>query len=491
VQCPANSFCPGGNADAVPCSAPEGSYCPEGSATADGVACPANRCCPGGSSPPEACPAPPLVAFVAETPPPFMLEWFTHKTASRGVESEPAYMSVHRLGDTSEAGFLEGHYNLPVDGRWKVAFDFFVPKYDGGNAAESIFPNEAISAVSADDAIDCNINGVLKTLKSSADLAGHKQSLEFEVEGQVLTYRFDFLSPSVPSFAHPFITAAEITLIRDRNQAPAGGATGKVQAKCIDAVDGRPIKDNGKVSNGYKKKAWKLDSDPTLSVFKGSTLIAQKDMPKGRYKDQLPVGSYSCMVRHVNFYTTFIKNCDITSQGLQLGDVALSPVLNPGDSRVVLEWGAKPKDLDSYLTVPQGARPDCVINYKNKKCNKNKITQVKLDLDATSHSKRGGKPETTTFGVKVPGKYVFRVSEYKGRDSNGLLNSGAVVNYFSEDAQKQFVVGQDGYVTGINWFVFYLDGATGQAHACDRENCPESLCAGGGYKSKRGGEYIC
>jgi len=366
VPCPANSFCPGGNADAVPCSAPEGSYCPEGSATADGVACPANRCCPGGSSPPEACPAPPLVAFVAETPPPFMLEWFTHKTASRGVESEPAYMSVHRLGDTSEAGFLEGHYNLPVDGRWKVAFDFFVPKYDGGSAAESIFPNEAISAVSADDAIDCNINGVLKTLKSSADLAGHKQSLEFEVEGQVLTYRFDFLSPSVPSFAHPFITAAEITLIRDRNQAPAGGATGKVEAKCIDAVDGRPIKDNGKVSNGYKKNAWKLDSDPTLSVFKGSTLIAQKDMPKGRYKDQLPVGSYSCMVRHVNFYTTFIKNCDITSQGLQLGDVALSPVLNPGDSRIVLEWGAKPKDLDSYLTVPQGARPDCVINYKNK-----------------------------------------------------------------------------------------------------------------------------
>ena len=69
--------------------------------------------------------------------------------------------------------------------------------------------------------------------------------------------------------------------------------------------------------------------------------------------------------------------------------------------------------------------PCCTLSCAGQqKCNKDKITQVKLDLDATSHSKRGGKPETTTFGVKVPGKYVFRVSEYKGRDSNGLLNSG-------------------------------------------------------------------
>ena len=295
-----------------------------------------------------------------------MLAWSEWKTASSRVITDPAYHSVHRLGDTSEPGFLEGRYNLPVDGRWLVAFDFFVPNYDASSAPESIFPSEAISAVSADDVIHCNINGVEKTLTSSADLRGHKQAIEFEVEGQVLSYRFDFTSPNVPSFAHPFITAAEITLIRDRNAPPAGGATAEVVIQAIDAVDGMSLKLNGKVSNGYKPRAWTIDKDPQLSVYKGSTLIAQKDMPGGVYKDQLPVGSFSCMLKMTRFYTAFIKKCDIASTGSVLGEVAMSPILDPGDSRIVLQWGATPADLDSYLTVPQGSRPDCVINYKNK-----------------------------------------------------------------------------------------------------------------------------
>lgn len=43
-------------------------------------------------------------------------------------------------------------------------------------------------------------------------------------------------------------------------------------------------------------------------------------------------------------------------------------MLNPGDTRIVLTWGAKPKDLDVYLTVPHSdpAKDDCVINYKKK-----------------------------------------------------------------------------------------------------------------------------
>ena len=57
------------------------------------------------------------------------------------------------------------------------------------------------------------------------------------------------------------------------------------------------------VSNGYKKKAWTMASDPTISIFKGSTLIARKIMIKGKIDENFPVGSYSCMVRHLNFYT--------------------------------------------------------------------------------------------------------------------------------------------------------------------------------------------
>lgn len=61
--------------------------------------------------------------------------------------------------------------------------------------------------------------------------------------------------------SHPFITAAEISLVRDRNEAPPGGPEKKVVGNAIDGVDGRKLKQNKKVSNGYKKKAWKLETN--------------------------------------------------------------------------------------------------------------------------------------------------------------------------------------------------------------------------------------
>jgi hypothetical protein len=57
------------------------------------------------------------------------------------------------------------------------------------------------------------------------------------------------------------------------------------------------------------------------------------------------------------------------------------------------------------------------------------------------------------LGLKTPGNYVFRVSEYTGANSDGLMGSGAVVTYYAESEVQKFVVGRDGYVTGINWCV--------------------------------------
>jgi hypothetical protein len=89
------------------------------------------------------------------------------------------------------------------------------------------------------------------------------------------------------------------------------------------------------------------------------------------------------------------------------------------------------------------------------------------------------------------GKYVFRVQEYKGRDSDALLESGASVSFYSEDLAKTFIIGRDGYIVGINWFVFYIDGNTKQILPCNRASCSTSLCAEGGWRKKSGGEYLC
>lgn len=128
-----------------------------------------------------------------------MMDWWAHKLASKGVQQDPAFVSVHRLGNTAEPGFLSGQYNLPVDGRWMVRFDFFVPKYDTSASPEALFPDEAVAAVSTADVITCNINDVTQTLQASSELAGHKQMVEFQVEGQVLSFHFDFHAPDVPA----------------------------------------------------------------------------------------------------------------------------------------------------------------------------------------------------------------------------------------------------------------------------------------------------
>jgi len=39
--------------------------------------------------------------------------------------------------------------------------------------------------------------------------------------------------------------------------------------------------------------------------------------------------------------------------------------------------------------------PTCA--EQNKKCNKNKMSQVKLDLDATGHSKKGGESHAIAY----------------------------------------------------------------------------------------------
>jgi hypothetical protein len=282
TPCPANSYCSGGASGPVECNAPAGRFCPEGSTSSEGSPCLPGKCCDGGSAPPARCPAPPHVGFIGETPPPFMLNWWVHRDAAQGVSQDPAYQSVSREGDTAEDSFLQGHINLPVDGRWLVSFDFYVPKFDAGSSPFSIFPEEAIGAVSEEDVIDCTINGVQKTLTTSQELSGHKQALQFEIEGQVLDYHFTFHSPTIPAFTHPFVTAAEVSLLRDRNEAPPAGQTAQLWAKAIDAVDGSTLKKGAKVSNGYKKKAWTIETDPTISIFKGTTLIAAKPMPKVR-----------------------------------------------------------------------------------------------------------------------------------------------------------------------------------------------------------------
>jgi hypothetical protein len=453
-------------------------------------------CCAGGSADRALCPPPPAVTRLDQTPPPAMCIWWEHRTRTQGVRPAVPFRSLSRADDVP-SGFLEGVMNLPVDGRWLVRFGFFSPAFSARADPNAIFPTQSIGQPSAGATIDMNINGVTQTFRASSSNFGQKLPVEFTVEGQQLRYRFDFRSSSPIRRLHPFITPGEVVLVRDRNPAPPpppDGSRGKAMATARDAVDGNVLAMGAMVSNGYIAASWKVADEVDISFFTGSTLVSKQTFKNGNLEADVPPGSYSCIAVADNFYAYFLRQCDVLPRvPTYLGDLSLSPMLNPGTTRAVLTWGFPPKDLDTYLTVPgaSASQPPCLIWYKNKVCNKDAMTQVSLDLDSTGHTPQGGKPETTSFGSIVGGRYIYRVQVYQGTTSDVLLNSAAVVTFYSEDFQQRFVVGRDGYVEGINWFVFYLDGATQQVLPCDRTTCPTSLCAAGGWRVQQGTSYLC
>ena len=66
----------------------------------------------------------------------------------------------------------------------------------------------------------------------------------------------------------------------------------------------------------------------------------------------------------------------------------MSPVLPAGDFRIVLNWGANPRDLDSHLRGPCASE----VMYNNKVCQAGQL-KATLDRDAT----QGYGPETITI----------------------------------------------------------------------------------------------
>jgi len=64
---------------------------------------------------------------------------------------------------------------------------------------------------------------------------------------------------------------------------------------------------------------------------------------------------------------------------------------------------------------------------------------------------RAGGPETITIHKIRPGRYRFRVSEYKGPQENPerLKLSGAFVAVYSAGGFLEFEVGQDGFIKVI------------------------------------------
>lgn len=143
-------------------------------------------------------------------------------------------------------------------------------------------------------------------------------------------------------------------------------------------------------------------------------------------------------------YSNLVAKCPCT--GLTY---ALSPVMRNLDGlRVVLTWGAIPRDLDSHMVYPGNH-----VYFRNKRG-----TNANLDVDDTD----GYGPETVTLERKRDGEtYVYAVHDYTDRDDPGTMalsqSQAKVFVYVGESLVRTYYVPRN--QPGNLWTVFRITGA--------------------------------
>jgi hypothetical protein len=129
--------------------------------------------------------------------------------------------------------------------------------------------------------------------------------------------------------------------------------------------------------------------------------------------------------------------------------VSVSPMIELGDIRIVLDWDAKPRDLDAHL-VKEGAYH---ISYRQKAVSDDNT--VRLDRDDMD----GYGPETITINnTDNQAFYYYFVDDYTNKNNPGskeLSNSHAVVRiYNSRGLLNEFYITPS--LSGNRWEVFTI-----------------------------------
>jgi hypothetical protein len=204
---------------------------------------------------------------------------------------------------------------------------------------------------------------------------------------------------------------------------------------------------------GTVKDATTAEPVPNATVrvfFSGDEVgSAMTDMSGNYTLNDLDPGFYSVTASASGYLDNTVQNVQVLSGQTTNQDIVLSPVLQIGEFRIVLTWGATPEDLDSHLILPDyhilfcdGGNQDLSV-----------FPHAFLDVDDIS----GFGPETITIGSFLSGTYTYAV--YNWTNESPLTSSSAVVQVFDENGLvKTYNVPTSG--SGRWWHVFDIEGDT-------------------------------
>lgn len=172
-----------------------------------------------------------------------------------------------------------------------------------------------------------------------------------------------------------------------------------------------------------------------------------------------PFGTFTCVVYATGFVPAVLTSVDVpeTDAGIDLSPAVVTEQPPEGAYRIVLTWGANPRDLDSHLTGPNGPGERFHIFYAS-----GTYGDSNLDLDDTNSFG----PETITLFPTEDGVYRYSVHNYTNRfDTSGALGIAgqqedgrpAVVEVFSGDRLlRRYVAPAAAADAGDTWRVFEM-----------------------------------
>ncbi len=177
------------------------------------------------------------------------------------------------------------------------------------------------------------------------------------------------------------------------------------------------------------------------TVKTNGTGIFSAELEPGRYKVAVSAEKYiqeefSCEIEEGKTYS-----------GIQY---TISPDLASGTARIVLEWNAQPRDLDSYLFGETDAGEEVLVKYSHKEARAGNQVIASLDLDDMD----GYGPETTTI-YDLNGVYTFQVADFNRTGT--MKEHGASVKVYLPGRQPEVISINPGADVKDIWIVCEID----------------------------------
>lgn len=169
----------------------------------------------------------------------------------------------------------------------------------------------------------------------------------------------------------------------------------------------------------------------------------------GRYHVEVEGGDYRVTARKDGYIEETFDVSISEYSNVSHYDFVISPKLNEGEVRFVLEWESTPHDLDSYLQGRMDDGSEFLIYFNNRTYTANGKTVATLDVDDMD----GYGPETTTCN-NLNGVLTFYVRDYG--ETNTMSNTRVSVKAYmpNETAPREIILTGD---VGNVWLVCIVD----------------------------------